>query len=203
MFPSSIKSATAAAMLCMLLQGVSAAPANSGAALQARQDNSTGDTTGATDNNSPLSSLASTAMPSTTAPAAPAAGTPPPTQVGALCQLDNRGFWKNYNVTLTGWPQDQRNCGQGLLDNLRGQCGVITDWQCWYTDGPTNNVARVTFTDAAVGKDQCVPDAIYLASQGAKLSGVQCLSPQATLDPQSKASLLYATYYNHIYSHQR
>ena len=82
-----------------------------------------------------------------------------------------------YNITLSNWPQDQRGCGTGTLDNLRGQCNVITDWKCDYTEG-SGNTTRITFTNASANRAGCVKDAIYLASQGAGINppveGVSC-----------------------------
>jgi hypothetical protein len=40
----------------------------------------------------------------------------------------------DYLVTIImyGWSYEDAECGRRLLDNLRGPCGVVTDWQCQY-----------------------------------------------------------------------
>ncbi|KAH7324054.1 hypothetical protein BKA65DRAFT_540601 [Rhexocercosporidium sp. MPI-PUGE-AT-0058] len=87
---------------------------------------------------------------------------------GALCQThqdaNDSSFYRLY--TWGVWDQDW---GQGLLDNLRGQCfGNINDWKFNFESGvpPTNGV--VTFwINSEGGGSKCVQDAIWLASNGA------------------------------------
>ena len=64
-------------------------------------------------------------------------------------------------VTLRDVEPDGRGCGRGLLDNLRGQCGVVTGWQC-RDEGRRAISTRFLIPLHADGK--CVHDAIWLAS---------------------------------------
>ncbi|KAK5000575.1 hypothetical protein LTR66_000594 [Elasticomyces elasticus] len=56
-------------------------------------------------------------------------GTDPP---GAICTYNDNGFWNSYVLYIPEKMFDESSCGQGLLDNLGGQCGhgSITNWQC-------------------------------------------------------------------------
>ncbi|KAI9827502.1 MAG: hypothetical protein M1832_004852 [Thelocarpon impressellum] len=93
----------------------------------------------------------------------PASGLPREVKPGATCNVDERNpLYLSYYLQLNNWPQDPRGCGRGLLDNLRGQCGIITNWECEYTNDTT---ARPTFkTMNLASKENCVRDAVYLAS---------------------------------------
>jgi hypothetical protein len=42
-------------------------------------------------------------------------------------------------ATKESMPIDQV-CGQGYLDNFRGRCGVISDWECVFIDEEGNKV---------------------------------------------------------------
>ena len=50
----------------------------------------------------------------------------------STCALVSDGFFSSGRARLRNVVADSRGCGRGLLDNLRSQCGVVTDWQ--YTD---------------------------------------------------------------------
>lgn len=63
--------------------------------------------------------------------------------------------------TLSNYGTGSSTLGGGLLDNLRGQCGVITDWTA-NADDDDNLVARFS-TTIFCGADN-VHDAIWLAN---------------------------------------
>ncbi|KAI5842278.1 hypothetical protein BZA05DRAFT_422619 [Tricharina praecox] len=77
----------------------------------------------------------------------------------ASCTYDRntRNMFKFWVTTWGDWDNDW---GQGYLDNLRGQCGSITDWQFSYSG--SNGLA--TFTTSAFIVANCVEDALWLAS---------------------------------------
>ncbi|KAK6513441.1 hypothetical protein TWF281_005066 [Arthrobotrys megalospora] len=108
-----------------------------------------------------------------TAPAAPAApaNSTAEIDVAELQERANNGancrykffhpFYSEYRVITWGpWAQDN-SWGRGLLDNLRGQCGVITDWEFYYR-GDRSGVATFKGTIFCTAKK--VQDAIWLAS---------------------------------------
>ncbi|KAI5856233.1 hypothetical protein BZA05DRAFT_441923 [Tricharina praecox] len=67
-------------------------------------------------------------------------------------------FLLDFVVRASGsWVDDW---GQGFLDNLRGQCGTITNWGFDFPDG----TGRATFSASSLLKAGCVEDAIWLAS---------------------------------------
>lgn len=63
--------------------------------------------------------------------------------------------------TLSNYGTGSSTLGGGLLDNLRGQCGVITDWQANSDDN--NNLAVSFATTIFCGSDD-VNNAIWLAN---------------------------------------
>ncbi|KAK6522850.1 hypothetical protein TWF281_002281 [Arthrobotrys megalospora] len=80
---------------------------------------------------------------------------------GANCRYKRPGAYNEFRVTIWGpWAQDN-TWGRGLLDNLRGQCGVISEWQFYYTGGGTG---VATFRGTIFCDAKRVQDAIWLAS---------------------------------------
>ncbi|KAK6345655.1 hypothetical protein TWF718_007565 [Orbilia javanica] len=71
-------------------------------------------------------------------------------------------------VTWGPWGQDG-SWGRGLLDNLRGQCGVITNWEFDYR----GRTGVATFKTITINSPKCVQDAIWLAS-GPTNVGLEC-----------------------------
>ncbi|KAF3091324.1 hypothetical protein TWF569_001632 [Orbilia oligospora] len=69
--------------------------------------------------------------------------------------------WREFTV-LTSGPWTRGNWGRGLLDNLRGQCGLITDWKFEYNG--SNGNGKATFKTDLVHPAKCVKDAVWLAS---------------------------------------
>jgi hypothetical protein len=65
------------------------------------------------------------------------------------------------NIIMDGWGHEDAGCGRGLLDNLRTQCGVVTDWQCLYHN---ENQAIAAFELPLFIRNHCIEDAIWLAS---------------------------------------
>ncbi|KAK6528361.1 hypothetical protein TWF281_009604 [Arthrobotrys megalospora] len=69
--------------------------------------------------------------------------------------------WFTYKVITWGpWAQDNSR-GRSLLDNLRGQCGVITDWEFYYR---ADGAGVAVFKTSPTVLPKCVQDAIRLAS---------------------------------------
>lgn len=134
---------------------------------------------------------------STTSPASftsDAATRSTPTASASCSQQDVLGT-SRYTINLHNWPQDQRGCGRGTLDNLRGQCSIIEAWTCDYTD-PAHTNATISFNIASIHPN-CVKDAVYLSSQGAGINppveGLSC-SPPATRPASSADRAAYLAY---------
>ena len=82
----------------------------------------------------------------------------------------------NYNANLpaTQWALlvtgDRQNesggCGEGVLDNLRGRCGIITSWGCQYVGADGSNTALATFWTETGCLDVDVTDVVLAASSG-------------------------------------
>ena len=66
-----------------------------------------------------------------------------------------------FQIYTNNFGQDVDGCGKGLLDNLRGYCGVINNWGC---DLMPDNCAYSTFITANSILAGCVERAIYAAS---------------------------------------
>lgn len=77
----------------------------------------------------------------------------------ANCVVSYGTFYDNFQIQTTGPWAD--NYGSGLLDNVRGQCGVVTGWTFSY-DNLGNGWGY--FNLAKIRPDHCVEDAIWLAS---------------------------------------
>ncbi|KAG9034857.1 hypothetical protein FS842_003771 [Serendipita sp. 407] len=75
------------------------------------------------------------------------------------------------DFTINTWGTWDDDWGRGFLDNLRGQCGNVWNWQFYY-DG---SMGRATYTLDKYSRQHCVEDAIWLASNptGA-IWGVSC-----------------------------
>ncbi|KAK6497141.1 hypothetical protein TWF506_004616 [Arthrobotrys conoides] len=86
---------------------------------------------------------------------------------GANCNYS--AFWSDNEfkvITWGPWAQDGSK-GKGLLDNLRGQCGVITNWEYRHrSDGS----AVALFKTIIINSPKCVQDAIWLASAPSRIS---------------------------------
>jgi hypothetical protein len=78
----------------------------------------------------------------------------------------------NFEIVLVGWGQEPDGCGKGFLDNLQ-PCGNIENWNC---DKVGQANAIVTFSiDLGAQDDQCIRNAIYLASPSDNRAvGVSC-----------------------------
>ena len=100
----------------------------------------------------------------------------------AACGRTFEGYEYVYTVGLGNWTVDARGCGRGLLDNLRGQCGAVSDWEC--QNFPSTLVSgvddsdSVSFALSTVTRKKCVKDALYLAS-GGQVEGVDCADGDA------------------------
>jgi hypothetical protein len=92
---------------------------------------------------------------------------------GASCKIaGGKAGTIGYDFTITtsgNWDDDW---GKGLLDNLRGQCGWISDWGFDYIGG---GQGQAVFSTTIWIRQHCVEDAIWLASSptGA-IGGVNC-----------------------------
>jgi len=111
--------------------------------------------------------------------AAPAAAVPEPVAAGvtnvveranngAYCQSWSGGTW---GFTIETWGDWDNDWGTGLLDNLRGQCGDIWEWEFAYNQN-TNGFAR--FKTSGLIRAHCVEDAIWLASSGTGAITTNC-----------------------------
>lgn len=78
-----------------------------------------------------------------------------------------------YGIYLDGWGRGTGQCGKGILDNLRGQCGNVEHWGCTFVE--TSSVV-LTFCVSAAYRNKCVLDAMWLASPHDKReTGLCCL----------------------------
>jgi hypothetical protein len=90
----------------------------------------------------------------------------------SYCTTIRTNFTFFFQIYLSTWGQDTDGCGKGLLDNLRGQCGVVNQWGC---DPMADNSAYVTFWLALTIPSHCVENAIWIASpSGDRATGVNC-----------------------------
>jgi hypothetical protein len=128
------------------------------------------------------------------ADALPAAASPLEKRTNwAACTLSNcfnsdpNGNGQVHIDTWGAWDGDR---GQGLLDNLRGQCGGIYGWQFWYDNGDTTLGGHASFyasegnicatnngcpSGAGICSGHCVENAIWLASNPTGAAwGVEC-----------------------------
>ncbi|KAK6356016.1 hypothetical protein TWF718_000389 [Orbilia javanica] len=69
--------------------------------------------------------------------------------------------YREFTIVTSG-PWTRNDWGRGLLDNLRGQCGVISNWKFEYNG--SNGNGKATFWTDLVHPANCVKDAIWLAS---------------------------------------
>ncbi|KAG8839253.1 hypothetical protein FRB91_007126 [Serendipita sp. 411] len=90
----------------------------------------------------------------------------------AACYENNTG--NGIDFTINTWGTWDDDWGRGFLDNLRGQCGQIWNWQFNY---PYPDMGQAKFTLVWWIPAHCVENAIWLASNptGA-ISGVSCAS---------------------------
>jgi hypothetical protein len=80
------------------------------------------------------------------------------------------GYWTDYTVYLSGdYNNWLNNWGQGFLDNLNGECPMISSWTWDYSEW---NVAG-TATFATTGDPSCVEAAAWDASYQT-LWGMEC-----------------------------
>jgi hypothetical protein len=82
----------------------------------------------------------------------------------AYCSISNRQLSYKVGIDMDGWGRDY---GQGLLDNLRGQCGAVTEWEWWSN---SNTAATAWFNLPIFIRSHCVEDAIWLASGGVSVN---------------------------------
>ncbi|KAI9824465.1 MAG: hypothetical protein M1832_002000 [Thelocarpon impressellum] len=83
------------------------------------------------------------------------------------CDMTFSWFFTLAGAQMTPTLPDPRGCGRGLLDNLRGQCGVVTNWECWPIAGPGYSA---TWKIAVQLSDRCIRDALWLSS-GKEIAG--------------------------------
>ncbi|KAF3317034.1 hypothetical protein TWF173_001040 [Orbilia oligospora] len=80
---------------------------------------------------------------------------------GANCKYSAYWTHNEFKVITWGpWAQDG-SYGRGLLDNLRGQCGVITNWEYRHR---SDGAGIATFKTITINSPKCAKDAIWLAS---------------------------------------
>lgn len=81
----------------------------------------------------------------------------------AVCNSHNSIIFNDWDITI---PSDDRfdgdRCGSGFLDNLRGQCGIITRWECDRNGAD----ATLKFETTRMCELTRVNAAIYAASRG-------------------------------------
>jgi hypothetical protein len=96
----------------------------------------------------------------------------------------------NAQIHIDTWGYWADDWGSGLLDNLRGQCGGIYDWQFWYDNGDNSLGGHAQFYaydgdvcaanagcpgGTGICSGHCVENAIWLASQSSgAIWGVTC-----------------------------
>ena len=84
-----------------------------------------------------------------------------------------------FDVWTVGWPENERGCERGILDNVRGQTSGAEggNWRCEEIpgNGDGRTVHRMSFTvsTAYLKAGTSVSNAIKLASPGGDL-GVAC-----------------------------
>ena len=130
-----------------------------------------------------LSIISLAAILGSSLPSVVAAPSPPFRAASTLAQRDvplTDPSWDTnlcyYNADLpaTEWALlvegDRQNesggCGEGILDNLRGRCGVITTWGCQYVGADGSNTALATFWTTNGCSDVDVTDVVLAASYG-------------------------------------
>lgn len=99
-------------------------------------------------------------------------------QAASLAKRQDNGAWcgkwldssKNaVQYIITTWGVWDDDWGNGLLDNVRGQCdakyGNTENWAFNYQQGPPPTDGSASFRQAkGAGASRCVEDAIWLAS---------------------------------------
>jgi hypothetical protein len=126
----------------------------------------------------PLHTLTS-ALPAPAPAPAPATSPAPsllPRQGGgpntASCYAHASGIIIYFTIYTSGTAYES-DYGQGLLDNLRGECGLITDWGYSYSDDHQHGVA--TFSTQIAIRGHCVEDAVWLSTQDSgAVEGLGC-----------------------------
>ena len=78
----------------------------------------------------------------------------------------------DYTVTMTNWGEVAHQCGQGLLDNLHGDCkgSIVTNWVC---DIDPSGAAVAKWRMPKVNVQNGVERAIYHASWN-KVENTRC-----------------------------
>ena len=86
-----------------------------------------------------------------------------------ICTTYNKGFI-DFVVNMHGWGTNEKGCGEGLLDNMHGENGLVLYWTC---DGKGGNLTQAKFSlpptiDTATTKSpgRIVNEAIQKASFG-------------------------------------
>ncbi|KAH8748433.1 hypothetical protein F5883DRAFT_653135 [Diaporthe sp. PMI_573] len=77
-----------------------------------------------------------------------------------------------YAIYLDGWGQETAGCGRGALDNIRGQCNDVQNWECifWGTG------VLLTFYLSGAPRSKCAVNAMWLASpKGHREEGLCCV----------------------------
>ncbi|KAK2599823.1 hypothetical protein N8I77_011546 [Diaporthe amygdali] len=92
----------------------------------------------------------------------------------SLCFTSSSLVFGGYHaIFLDGWGRDKDGCGRGALDNLRGQCFDVSNWECRFW-GPRG--VLLTFYLTAPPRVKCALDAMWLASpKDAKEEGLCCV----------------------------
>ena len=90
-----------------------------------------------------------------------------PTYDTNLCYFNDNLPATQWALIVTGdRPRESGGCGEGILDNLRGRCGVITTWGCQYVGADGSNTALATFWTTNGCSDVDVTDVVLAASSG-------------------------------------
>ena len=84
-----------------------------------------------------------------------------------LCYYNDKLPATEWALLVEGDRQNESGgCGEGILDNLRGRCGVITTWGCQYVGAGGSNTALATFWTTNACSDVDVTDVVLAASYG-------------------------------------
>ena len=88
-----------------------------------------------------------------------------PTWDTNLCYFNDNLPATQWGLLVTGdRPNESGDCGAGILDNLRGRCGVITSWGCQYVGADGSNTALATFWTETGCTDVDVTDVVLAAT---------------------------------------
>ncbi|MCJ1337946.1 hypothetical protein MMC09_003230 [Bachmanniomyces sp. S44760] len=79
------------------------------------------------------------------------------------CSLNDHGIWRDWTVNIPHDAKYDQDCGRGFLDNLRGDCGVISSWKCDF-DPQDQTTAVLNFATDAGCDSSKVQKAIGQAS---------------------------------------